>query len=149
MNKTLSLISLIVVLTLSSCQNNAMARHTSSRKNQLDSNTAIEAKPQPIAVSRTIDLGAGYTLVLDTNGGHINAPASMIKTIDPATVKKTIDMGAGYTLVLDANGGHIVAPTNLAATQAQPIVIKKTDIGDGYWLVITTEGGQIVKEGTK
>ncbi len=62
----------------------------------------------PATVNKTIDLGAGYTLVLDANGGHITAPTYPIASqTQPIVIKKT-DIGGGYWLVITTEGGQIV-----------------------------------------
>jgi hypothetical protein len=56
MNKTLYLISLIVVLTLTSCQSSLMTNHTVAREIQPEINTAVKAiqLPVDIAVPETL-----------------------------------------------------------------------------------------------
>ncbi len=133
-----------------------------------------EPAPAPVGVHQTIELGAGYTLVLDGLQGKIIAPETIIK---PGP--KTIDLGAGYTLVLDGLSGKIVAPARPSTTvkrtelgagyvleetayggriiapstfpKAQPLApaVHRMDLGGGYWLETGPDGGQIVKEGSR
>ena len=122
---------------------------------------------RPASAPKTLDLGAGYTLVLNAADGKIVPPAQ------PDTRVKRTDLGAGYLLEETAYGARIIAP---AVPQAQPAVqqtylgagywlvngqivppgapkqvqpVKKMDLGGGYWLVTGPDGGQIVCEGSR
>jgi hypothetical protein len=87
----------------------------------------------PASSYQKIDLGAGYWLETDAQGGRIIPPETIIKYPD-----QTFDLGAGYTLVVTANGGQIFPP-------ARPSTYyQRTDLGDGYVLEVTPEGGQII-----
>ena len=99
-----------------------------------------EAQP----VQRSIDLGAGYRLEIDSQGSRIIPPPSMVKV---AVISRTQDLGAGYTLVTDETGGRIIPPSGPEKVQASPE--SKVYIGGGYWLVAGPDGGQIIKEGAR
>jgi hypothetical protein len=57
----------------------------------------------PANFSQKIDLGGGYWLETDAQGGRIIPPATIIRPAD-----QTFDMGDGYRLVITATGGQIV-----------------------------------------
>jgi hypothetical protein len=82
---------------------------------------------------RWMDLGAGYWLETNAQGGQIIAPAMVVRPAD-----KTFDLGAGYRLVITANGGQILSP-------ARPSTYyKRTDLGAGYVLEETADYGRII-----
>ena len=95
---------------------------------------ASEPIAQPASVYKTIDLGAGYTLVLEGAQGKIIAPDTIIK-YGP----KMIDLGAGYTLVLEGAQGKIIAPDTIIKYGPKMI-----DLGAGYTLVLNATDGKIV-----
>ena len=93
----------------------------------------VVSAAKPASSSQKIDLGAGYWLETDTQGGRIIPPETIIKYPD-----QTFDLGAGYTLVISASGGQIFPP-------ARPSTYyQRVDLGDGYVLEVTPEGGQII-----
>jgi hypothetical protein len=66
-------------------------------------------RAQPAASqTTTMDLGAGYKLVLGPDGGQIIPPTASFKAQPAASQTTTIDLGAGYSLVLGPDGGKIV-----------------------------------------
>jgi hypothetical protein len=93
----------------------------------------VASVANPASSHQKIDLGAGYWLETDAQGGRIIPPETIIKYPD-----QTFDLGAGYTLVITASGGQIFPP-------ARPSTYyQRTDLGDGYVLEVTPEGGQII-----
>ena len=133
-------------------------------------NSAVSAAISP----QKIDLGAGYWLETNAQGGRIIPPETIIrpadKTIDigdgyrlvitatggqivaparPSTYYKRTDLGDGYVLVETGDTGYIIPPSNPVKYQLQAPVIQKTYLGDGYWLIIGPDGGKIVSENSK
>jgi hypothetical protein len=53
-----------------------------------------------------LDIGAGYVLETNAQGGRIVAPERFVA---PAKTQR-LDIGAGYVLETDTQGGRIVAP---------------------------------------
>lgn len=100
------------------------------------------------APTKTLDLGGGYTLTLNANGGQINPPAAVLKS-SPAASSSTVmttDMGNGYTLVEDENGQHVIlSPAAMQGHISQlnngsvPVTgqnrAKDNRLGDGYSLL--------------
>jgi hypothetical protein len=93
----------------------------------------VASAANPASLYQKIDLGAGYWLETDAQGGRIIPPETIIRYPD-----QTFDLGDGYTLVITASGGQIFPP-------ARPSTYyQRTDLGDGYVLEVNPEGGQII-----
>ncbi len=92
----------------------------------------------PAVVSKTQDLGAGYTLKTGPLGGVIIAPEVVVRT---STQGKRMDIGGGYWLEYSANGeARIVAPQSPAFAKSASDGGKRIDIGGGYWLEYKANG---------
>jgi hypothetical protein len=111
------------------------------------------------AAPKSLDIGGGYRLETDAQGGRIVAPETHVRPADqspasaaparPSTYYHREDIGAGYVLEINPQGGQIVAPSRPLKGQAPAEAVRKVDIGSGYWLVTGPDGGQIVKEGSR
>jgi hypothetical protein len=136
-------------------------------------NSGVSAA-NPAVSHQKVDLGAGYWLETDAQGGRIIPPETMIKPADktfdlgagyrlvvtasggqilpparPSTYYKKTDLGAGYVLVETADTGQIVPPSSPVKIQSQAFTVQETYIGGGYWLVIGPDGGKVVPEGSR
>ncbi len=135
-----------------------------------DSANSVVNAAVPASSHQKIDLGAGYWLETDAQGGRIIPPETIIKPADqtfdlgagytlvitasggqifpparPSTYYQRIDLGDGYVLEVTPQGGQIVPPNNPVKASAE----QKYDLGGGYWLVIGPEGGKVVPEGSR
>lgn len=123
--------------------------------NQPAAPAAVVAGASANSDTKSIDLGGGYVLKVNQEGGQIIAPAAIIKSqgepnvsqipVTGAVQPKTLDLGGGYTLTTDANGGRINPPAALDKNSlaASSTVVKTYDLGGGYTLTIDANGGQI------
>jgi hypothetical protein len=93
----------------------------------------------PASSHQRIDLGAGYWLETDAQGGRIIPPETIIKYPD-----QTFDLGAGYTLVITPSGGQIFPPPSTLKLEPASIQTTTMDLGAGYQLIVGPAGGQIV-----
>lgn len=87
-------------------------------------------------------LGAGYRLVISSNGGMIVPPAGV------STGNQQVDLGGGDTLVIRDGYARVIPPSTCASSLPLPHDpnVSVQSIGGGFWLVSDPNGAWIWQE---
>jgi hypothetical protein len=117
MKKTLYIISLIVVLTTTGCQNSQMTTHKAARETKLDINAAVEAMQLP-----------ADTIKPDTLPTTIQDPILLEGWIHLYNQQQTCELWDGYTLTGQQLAQYVVDYDVVITWNTDPAN------GDGSWI---------------
>ena len=112
MSKSLYLISLIVILTLTSCQSSLMTNHTTAREIQPEDNTAVKAMQQPVDLT-----------VPETLPTTIQDPTLLEGWIRLYNSTQSCELWDGYTLNGQELAQYVVDQAVVITWNTSPIYI--------------------------